>query len=64
MHDLVAAFGLLLAIEGICFAAFPSAVKKVAADIADAPADIMRLVGIAGAAVGVGLVWLMRSHVS
>ncbi|GGC84168.1 DUF2065 domain-containing protein [Chelatococcus reniformis] len=63
MHDLMAAFGLLLAIEGICFAAFPSAVKKAAADMAAAPVDMMRLVGITAAAVGVGLVWLMRNHV-
>lgn len=63
MLDLLAALGLVLAFEGLCFAAFPSAVRKAALEISQAPIDMMRIVGVVSAAVGVGLIWLVRADI-
>ncbi len=60
MSDLLAAIGLLLAIEGICFAAFPSVVKRAVTSVLDTPDGSLRLIGIATAVVGVAIVWLVR----
>ena len=64
MRDLVAALGLALAIEGILFAAFPDATKRVMLDAAASPRERMRIVGIASAVVGVAIVWAARRLVS
>jgi len=60
MYDFLAALGLLLAIEGIIFAAFPTATKKALAEAAEAPIERMRVVGLISAVAGVCLVWLVR----
>jgi len=60
MTDLVVALGLVLAVEGIFFAAFPEAMKRAMIAAAQTPSDRMRIVGIASAVVGVGIVWLIR----
>ncbi|MGP9821448.1 DUF2065 domain-containing protein [Salinarimonas sp. NSM] len=60
MTDLVVALGLVLAVEGLLFAAFPEGVKRAMIAAAETPADRMRLVGIASAIVGVAIVWLIR----
>ncbi|HRF09450.1 MAG TPA: DUF2065 domain-containing protein [Xanthobacteraceae bacterium] len=60
MTFLVAALGLLLAIEGLMFAAFPGAAKRAAAAIIDAPEGTLRAVGLIAAILGVVLVWFAR----
>lgn len=60
MRDLVAALGLALAIEGLLFASFPDAMKRVMLDAAGSPRDRMRLVGIASGVIGVLIVWGAR----
>jgi hypothetical protein len=60
MTDLIAALGLVLAVEGLLFAAFPEAVRRAMIDAAQSPADRMRLVGIGSAVVGVVLLWVAR----
>jgi len=60
MADLLAALGLVLAVEGLLFAAFPEAVRRAMIDAAQSPADRMRLVGIASAVAGVVLLWAAR----
>jgi uncharacterized protein YjeT (DUF2065 family) len=60
MADLLAALGLVLAVEGLLFAAFPEAVRRAMIDAAQSPADRMRLVGIASAVAGVVLLWAIR----
>ena len=60
MTFLFAAFGLLLAIEGLTFAAFPGGAKRAAAAIIDAPEGTLRLIGLFAAVVGVAIVWLAR----
>lgn len=62
MAFLLAALGLLLAIEGITFAAFPGAAKRAAALIVDAPDTTLRAVGIVAAIAGVVIVWLVRGQ--
>lgn len=64
MRDLVAALGLALAIEGLLFASFPDAMKRVMLDASGSPRERMRLVGLATALAGVGVVWAVRRFAS
>ena len=63
MTDFLAALGLLLAIEGIVFAAFPGATRKALAEAAEAPIERMRVVGVISAVAGVFIVWVVRSGI-
>jgi uncharacterized protein YjeT (DUF2065 family) len=60
MSDFLVAIGLVFAIEGILFAAFPSSVKQAMKHVTETPDTTLRVIGIASAAVGVVLVWLVR----
>jgi uncharacterized protein YjeT (DUF2065 family) len=60
MSDLIAAIGLIFAIEGIVFAAFPIGAKRAMAATLDIPDGRLRLAGLAAAIVGVVIVWLVR----
>lgn len=60
MWDFVAALGLVFAIEGILFAAVPNLAKEALRSASETPPEIMRLIGIGSAAIGVLLVWFVR----
>ncbi|KQU51887.1 hypothetical protein ASG72_10355 [Bosea sp. Leaf344] len=60
MLDFVAAIGLVFAIEGILFAAAPNLAKEALRSASETPADVMRLIGLGSAVLGVLLVWLVR----
>lgn len=60
MSLFVAALGVLLAIEGLTFAAFPGAAKRAAAAILETPEPTLRVTGLVAAIVGVFLVWIVR----
>jgi uncharacterized protein YjeT (DUF2065 family) len=60
MRDLVAAFGLALAIEGLLFASFPDAMKRILEEAMESPRDRMRIVGVLTALFGVAIVWATR----
>ncbi|MBX3521054.1 MAG: DUF2065 family protein [Xanthobacteraceae bacterium] len=60
MTFLLAALGLMLAIEGLSLAAFPGAAKRAAAAIIDAPEGTLRILGLVVAVAGVVLVWFVR----
>jgi uncharacterized protein len=60
MHDFIAAIGLLLAIEGLTFAAFPGAAKRAAEEVANASEGPLRTIGLAAAFVGVVMLWFTR----
>jgi uncharacterized protein len=60
MWDFVVAIGLVLALEGLLFAAFPGAAKQAMASVLETPDAILRGVGIASAAIGIVLIWLVR----
>jgi hypothetical protein len=60
MSDLVVAIGLIFAIDGIIFAAFPLGAKRAMAAARDIPDSRLRIAGLAAAIVGVVIVWLAR----
>jgi uncharacterized protein len=60
MADFVVAIGLVLAIEGLIFAAFPRAAKRVAANALDTPENVLRIAGVCSALLGVVVIWLVR----
>jgi hypothetical protein len=60
MGDLVVAIGLVFAIEGILFAAFPKIAKRAMSHVLDTPDPSLRLIGVASAVIGVFVVWLVR----
>jgi uncharacterized protein YjeT (DUF2065 family) len=60
MWDFIVAIGLVLALEGLLFAAFPGAAKQAMASVLETPDAILRGVGIASAAIGIVLIWLVR----
>jgi len=60
MTDLLAALGLAVAIEGILYALFPDAMRRMMARALALPPGVIRGTGLAAAALGVALVWLAR----
>jgi uncharacterized protein YjeT (DUF2065 family) len=60
MSEVVAAIGLILAMEGALYALFPDLMRKMAAQIVQTPGDTLRTVGVVSAAAGVAVVWLVR----
>jgi uncharacterized protein YjeT (DUF2065 family) len=60
MSDFVVAIGLVLVIEGLIFAAFPGAAKRLAANALESPESALRIAGVASAVLGIIIVWLVR----
>ncbi|MEA2937745.1 MAG: uncharacterized protein QOG83_661 [Alphaproteobacteria bacterium] len=60
MSDFVVAIGLVFAIEGLLFAAFPRLAKRLAANAVESPEGSLRIAGVVSALLGVVIVWLMR----
>ena len=60
MSDFVVAIGLVLAIEGLIFAAFPGAAKRLAANALESPENSLRIAGVVSAILGIIIVWLVR----
>ncbi|MGA0530730.1 DUF2065 domain-containing protein [Hansschlegelia sp. KR7-227] len=60
MSDFVAALGLVCVIEGLMFAAAPGAAKKAASNMIATPEGTLRGLGVAAAALGLLIVWLVR----
>jgi uncharacterized protein YjeT (DUF2065 family) len=60
MKDLWTGLALVLVIEGVLYALFPEAMKRVAARAQTVPAPALRAAGLAAACAGVALVWLLR----
>jgi uncharacterized protein YjeT (DUF2065 family) len=60
MADLLTAIGLAVAIEGLLYALFPSAMKKMMLQVLAQPQTSLRTAGLVAAIAGVGLVWLIR----
>ena len=60
MSDFLVALGLVFAIEGLLFAAFPATVKRAMTHVFETPDTALRIVGIVSALIGVALIWLMR----
>ncbi|HEY7297590.1 MAG TPA: DUF2065 family protein [Xanthobacteraceae bacterium] len=60
MSDFIVAIGLVFAIEGLIFAAFPGAAKRLAANALESPENSLRIAGVVSAVLGIALVWLVR----
>lgn len=60
MEEFLTALGLLFAIEGLMFAAFPQATKRAMEQVVGSPDGLLRRVGIVSAILGVGLVFVAR----
>ncbi|MGP0089898.1 MAG: DUF2065 domain-containing protein [Xanthobacteraceae bacterium] len=60
MTDFLVALGLVFAIEGLVFAAFPGMAKRAIATVLETPEAPLRIVGISSAVIGVLLIWLVR----
>ena len=58
--DLVIAFALVLVIEGLLYALFPDAMKRMMVSVMSMPSSSMRSAGLLAAIGGVGIVWLIR----
>lgn len=60
MADLLTAIGLAVAIEGLLYALFPNAMKKMMVQVLAQPQTSLRTAGLVAAIAGVGIVWLIR----
>jgi uncharacterized protein YjeT (DUF2065 family) len=60
MTDLIVAIGLMLAIEGLLYAAAPETMRRVVASVLDTSDAALRIGGLAMAVIGVALVWMIR----
>ena len=60
MKELVIAFGLLLFIEGILYALFPSKMKNMLKTIEKMEVNQLRISGLLFAAIGFAIVWYFK----
>lgn len=60
MRDFLAALGLVFAIEGLLFAAFPRGVARAMREVSEHGERHLRTAGIIAAVGGVALVWFAR----
>ena len=60
MSDFVVAVALLLVLEGILFAAFPTMAKRAMISAMETPDATLRIVGLVAAVLGVAIVWAVR----
>jgi len=61
MKELVIAFGLLLFIEGILYALFPSKMKNMLKTIEKIEVNQLRTGGLVFALIGFAIVWYYKS---
>ena len=60
MVDLLAALGLAIALEGLIYALFPRAMKRMMVHVLGQPDGGLRLAGLVAAVIGVVIVWVVR----
>ena len=61
MKELVIAFGLLLFIEGILYALFPSKMKNMLKAIEKMEVNQLRIGGLIFALIGFAIIWYYKS---
>jgi uncharacterized protein len=57
----LAALALAIVLEGLLYAAFPEQMKRVLAVVLQQPASSIRAAGLACAAAGLVLLWVLNS---
>ena len=62
MKELVIAFGLLLFIEGLLYALFPSKMKNMLKTIEKMEANQLRTGGLIFAIIGFVIIWYMKKN--
>ena len=60
MDDLITAFGLVLVIEGVAYALFPNALRRLVQATLELPPKQVQAVALAMAGTGLVIVWLVR----
>jgi uncharacterized protein YjeT (DUF2065 family) len=60
MSDFLIALGLVFAVEGLIFAAFPGTAKRAMTSALETSDGLLRIVGIVSAIIGVVLIWIVR----
>ena len=60
MTELLSALGLAIALEGLLYAAFPGAVRRVLMSLGEISDQALRMGGLGALALGVFIVWLVR----
>ena len=60
MMELFTALGLAIVIEGVCYALFPDAMKKMMLQVLGQPASTLRVFGLGAAIFGVFVIWLIK----
>jgi uncharacterized protein len=60
VSDFLAAFGLVLVIEGLLYGGFPRLARRLGAEMQAMPENLLRMGGLASIALGVLVVWLVR----
>jgi len=60
VSDFLTALGVVLVLEGLLYGGFPAAAQRFAAEIAEAPEGLLRIVGMVAMVIGVVVVWFVR----
>jgi uncharacterized protein YjeT (DUF2065 family) len=60
MNEFLTAIGLVLVIEGMCYALAPRRLKALMAMAERVPEETLRTGGLIALGVGFGLIWLAR----
>ncbi len=60
MAEFGIALGLVLVIEGLCYALFPEAMRKTVAEIMKLPPEKLRMIGLGALFLGVAIVWIFK----
>jgi hypothetical protein len=61
MREFIIAFGLLLFIEGILYALFPSKMKNMLKSIEKIELTQLRIGGLIFALIGFGIIWYVKN---
>ncbi len=61
MSDLITAIGLVLVLEGLAYAVFPGGLKRMMSMAQSTPDEVLRRSGLIALALGVVIVWFVRS---
>lgn len=58
--ELFSALGLVLAIEGALYAAFPAAMRRALAALGEQADQALRIGGLLALVTGIAIVWMVR----